>query len=244
MGASLSQNKATAPNDEESSNAASQSSNTVAKANQNTTEVSLPQNCEEILKHADSPVDRSSTKKLLEQLYAGIFLNQNRKKYWVEKESNRNCFILFARDLSITWAEDNRFWHWPLLKESSDECLPVAELLNVCWLEVNGAFEMANLSSGTMYEIVFVVMLKDPAYGWEVPVNLRLILPDGSRQEHKENLMEKQRGQWIEIPAGEFKSSAEKVGQMEFSLYDYEGGKWKRGLLIKGVSIRPKASVL
>lgn len=122
----------------------------------------------------------------------------------------------------------------------SDESLPVAELLNVCWLEVHGNFEIASLSPGKTYEVVFIVKLKDPAYGWEDPVNLRLTLPDGSRQEHKENLMEKPRGKWIEIPAGEFKSS-EKVGQIEFSLYEYEGGKWKKGLLIKGVGIRPKA---
>lgn len=86
-------------------------------------------------------------------------------------------------------------------------------------------------------------MLKDPAYGWEIPVNLRLTLPDGSKQEHKENLMEKPRGRWIEIPAGEIKSSTEKTGEMEFSLYEYEGGKWKKGLLIKGVKIQPKAWV-
>ncbi|KAL0352691.1 UNVERIFIED_CONTAM: protein PHLOEM PROTEIN 2-LIKE A1 [Sesamum angustifolium] len=236
MGAGLSQDKATEPNDEGSSNNTSQSSNSDAKPSQSATQVRLPHNCEDILKHADSPIDRSSTQKLLLQLYAG--------KYWVEKGSNRNCFILFARDLSITWADDDRFWHWPLLKESSDECLAVAELLNVCWLEVHGRFDIANLSPGTMYEIVFVLKLKDTAYGWEVPVNLRLTLPDGSRQEHKENLKEKPRGQWIEIPAGEFNTSDKKIGEIEFSLYEYEGGKWKRGLLIKGASIRPKASVL
>ncbi|KAL7089674.1 hypothetical protein ACP275_13G198600 [Erythranthe tilingii] len=241
MGASLSQDQASEPNYEESSNTISQSSNTDAKPNQSNTQVQLPQNCEDILKHADSPVDRSSAKKLLEQLHAGVFLNQKRKKYWVDQESNHNCFILFARDLSITWGEDDRFWHWPLLKESSDESLAVAELLDVCWLEVHGKFEIANLSPGATYEISFVVKLKDPAYGWENPVNLRLTLPDGSKQEHKENLMEKPRGKWIEITAGELKSSAEKAGEMEFSLYEYEGGKWKKGLLIKGVAIRPKA---
>lgn len=122
--------------------------------------------------------------------------------------------------------------------------MAIAELLNVCWLEVHGRFDIANLSPGTIYEIVFVVKLKDPAYGWEVPVNLRLTLPDGSRHEHKENLMEKPRGKWIEIAAGNFKASAEKAGDMEFSLYEYEGGEWKRGLLIKGVIIRPKALVM
>lgn len=48
-------------------------------------------------------------------LFVTLFLPQ---KYWIEKESNRNCFILFAQHLSITWGEDNRFWNWPLVKES------------------------------------------------------------------------------------------------------------------------------
>lgn len=85
-----------------------------------------------------------------------------------------------------------------------------------------------------------MVMLKDPSYGWEVPVNLRLITPDGTTQQHQENLMPKPRGQWIEIPAGEFRISPEKIEDIQFSLYEYNGGQWKRGLVIKGVAIRPK----
>lgn len=204
-------------------------------------ELKLPHNCEILLKDADLLVDKSSTQKLYDQLYAGVFLNQKRKKYWIENKSNANCFMLYARNLSITWSEDNRFWHWPYLKESCDVFVDVVELRNVCWLEVHGKFEASMLSPGVLYEFAFVVMLKDPAYGWEVPVNLRLTFPDGSKQEHKQNLMEKPRGQWIEIGVGEFMASQEKLGEIDFSLYEYEGGKWKKGLVIKGVAIRPKA---
>lgn len=118
--------------------------------------------------------------------------------------------------------------------------LVAAELLNVCWLEVHGKFNTINLTPLSLYQVVFVVMLKDPAYGWELPVNLRIIQADGSRQEHKVNMMEKPRGKWIEIPAGEFKTLPENNGDMEFSMYEYEGGMWKRGLVIKGVLIIPK----
>ncbi|KAK3037083.1 hypothetical protein RJ639_029925 [Escallonia herrerae] len=114
-------------------------------------------------------------------------------------------------------------------------------MLKVCWPEVHGRFETTNLSPGIVYEVLFVVMLKEPAYGWEVPVNLRLILPDGSTREHKENLMEKETGQWIEILAGKVTAIPDNVGDIQFSLYEYEGGIWKRGLLVKGVTIRPKA---
>lgn len=118
--------------------------------------------------------------------------------------------------------------------------IEVAQLKRVCWLEVLGKFDTRKLSPGILYEVSFVVMLKDPAQGWEVPVNVRLVLPGGKKQEHKENLMEKLRVRRIEIPVGEFVASAQDVGEMEFSMYEYEGGMWKQGLVIEGVAIKPK----
>ncbi|KAG2688077.1 hypothetical protein I3760_09G077300 [Carya illinoinensis] len=198
-----------------------------------------PHNYEVLLRDADSPVDRSSMDKLYDQLCSGLLLNQKRKKYWVDKNSN-NCFFLYARNLTITWIEDKRYWQWRSIQETRDEVIDVAELLNVCWLEVRGKFHTANLSPGTLYELAFVVKLKDPAYGWEVPVNVRLTLPDGNKQERKENLMKKPRGDWIEIPVGEFVTSPKNTGEIEFSIYEYEVGDWKRGLVVKGITIRPK----
>jgi hypothetical protein len=206
-----------------------------------TTAVKLPHNYEAIIKHADSPVDNSSAEKLYNQLRGGVFLNQKKKKYWVDGKSNKNCFMLFARDLTITWGADTRYWHWPYLQEASHVFVDVAELLRVCWLEMNGKFEMVNLSPETFYEVVFLVMLKDSSSGWEVPVNIKLILPDGTTQQYQEKFMAKPRGSWIEIPAGEFRTSSEKIGDIQFSLYETESGQWKSGLIIKGVIIRPKA---
>ncbi|KAF5729195.1 hypothetical protein HS088_TW21G01354 [Tripterygium wilfordii] len=143
-------------------------------------------------------------------------------------------------DLLITWAEEKHFWQWSYQKDSSDVFMDVAELLNVCWLEVHGRLDATKLSPGTLYEVAFVIMLKDPAYGWETPVNFRLILPNGMKKEHKENLMTKPRGQWLEIPVAEFRTSPESTGEMEISMYEYEGGVWKKGLVVKGALIRPK----
>ena len=117
----------------------------------------------------------------------------------------------------------------------------MAELLNVCWLEVNGKFDATKLPPGTLYEVAFVIMLKDPAYGWEVPVNVKLVLPDGTKQESKVNLMEKVRGQWIKIPVGEFRTPLKKQGEIEFSMWEVVGGIWKKGLVVKGVTIQPKS---
>lgn len=203
-------------------------------------EVKLPHNCEAILRDADSPVDRSSVDKLYDQLSTGVFLNQKRKKYWVEKKCYSNCFMLFAKDLSITWGGDARYWKWPSICESGDVTVDVAELLDVCWLEIYGKFNTKMLSPGILYEVVFVIKLKDPAYGWGVPVNVSLVLPNGYKQERKEKLQTKPREQWIEVPVGEFITSPENVGEIQFGMHEYDGGAWKRGLVIKGIAIRPK----
>lgn len=87
-------------------------------------------------------------------------------------------------------------------------------------------------------------MIKDPAYGWDVPMNIRLKKSDGSKQERKEILEAKPRGQWVEIPVGDFVvHDRENSGEIEFSMYECEGGMWKKGMFLKGLVIRPKASV-
>jgi len=116
----------------------------------------------------------------------------------------------------------------------------VAELLDVCWLEIYGKFNTKMLSPGILYEVVFVIKLKDPAYGWGVPVNVSLVLPNGYKQERKEKLQTKPREQWIEVPVGELITSPENVGEIQFGMHEYDGGEWKRGLVIKGIAIRPK----
>ncbi|CAN1282004.1 Protein PHLOEM PROTEIN 2-LIKE A1 [Linum perenne] len=205
---------------------------------QQITQVKLPHNWEAILRDADTPIDRSSPEKLYNQL--------SQAKYWVDKNSNSNCFTLFARDLLITWADDPRYWHWPCVAETRDVRVEAAEVLAVCWLEVHGNFDTAKLSPVTLYEVVYEIMLKDTAVGWEVPVNFRLTLPNGVKQEHKENMMTKPRMQWVEIPVGEFRTSSDKNngGMMEISMYEYEGGTWKKGIIVKGVTIRPKNSTI
>ncbi|KAL9276586.1 hypothetical protein ACSQ67_025844 [Phaseolus vulgaris] len=208
----------------------------------------IPHNYEHILKDADSSVGNSSSwGKLLDQLYAAVFLahktkasSMSFKKYWVEKKSNSNCFVLYARALSITWAENQNYWRWEQQKEESGTMIELARLKMVCWLEVHGKFDIGMVSPGILYQVSFIVMLKDSAEGWELPINVRLVLPGGRKQQHKENLMEKSRERWIEVPVGEFVASEKDVGEMEISLYEYEGGMWKTGLLIQGVAIKPK----
>ncbi|TVU21731.1 hypothetical protein EJB05_31388, partial [Eragrostis curvula] len=160
-------------------------------------------------------------------------------KYWVHEKTRGNCFMLFPRALYITWGEDPRYWSWHLLKETSDTEIEAVSLKNVCWLEIHGKLESSHLTPGVTYEVVFEVMLTKQAYGWTVPVNLRLKLPNGTVQERNENLQEKPRGQWLQLKVGEVKAEQGLKGEMEVSLFEY-GGQWKKGLFIKGIRITPK----
>ncbi|KAG6471041.1 hypothetical protein ZIOFF_072134 [Zingiber officinale] len=38
------------------------------------------------------------------------------KRHWVDDESKIHCFALLARDLSITWGDDQRYWQWTVSK--------------------------------------------------------------------------------------------------------------------------------
>lgn len=196
----------------------------------------VPHMYQAIIKLAGDPSDDS----LLEKIQtSGIFLNNKKQKYWVEEKTGCNCFMLFARGLLITWSENEQHWQWVPLKENSGVEIELASLLNVCWLEVHGRFETSYLTPGVVYEVVFVVIM-ELGYGWARPVNLRLKLPDGNVTQREECLLEMPKGQWVELKAGEFMAESSLVGEMEFSLYEYEGGQWKRGLVIKGAIIRPK----
>ncbi|KAM0867563.1 hypothetical protein ACQ4PT_041897 [Festuca glaucescens] len=175
-------------------------------------------------------------------MVCGLNMQRMVQKYWVDGRTRHNCFMLLPRGLHITWSEDPKYWTWQPLKEGSDaqaETESVA-LQNVCWLEVIGKLELSHLTPGVTYDVVFEVMLTDPAYGWSTPVNLRLKLPDGTMQQHKENLMTKTRGEWQQLKVGEVKPLKGQNGEAEVSMFEYEGGQWKRGLLIKGIKIVPK----
>lgn len=127
-----------------------------------------------------------------------------------------------------------------VLSLTSESEIEAVSLQNVCWLEIHGKLELSHLNPGVNYDVLFEVMLTEPSYGWTTPVNLRLKFPDGTVQEGKEKLQEKPRNQWLELKAGEVKPQPGQKGEMEISLFEYDGGQWKKGLLVKGIKIVPK----
>ncbi|XP_010536679.1 PREDICTED: uncharacterized protein LOC104811622 [Tarenaya hassleriana] len=152
-----------------------------------------------------------------------------------------NCLMIYAGDLSITWSNQEEYWTWCCLPNTTNGTqVEVAKLVEVCWLDISGKFDTKDLTHGTRYEVVFVVGLEDLAYGWDPPVNVTLALPTGQYFERKVSLEEQMRNRWLYISAGEFEASPEMAGEMRFSMHEHNStGTWKKGLLVKGVAIRP-----
>ncbi|XVF56732.1 hypothetical protein PTKIN_Ptkin06aG0143900 [Pterospermum kingtungense] len=171
-----------------------------------------------------------------------VFPEPKRKKTWDDASSGHKCFVLYARSLHICWS-DHEYWSWDSFKEASDEIIEVARLRTVCWLDLSGKLKISDLSPGTVYEVAFVVMLTKGASGWELPIKLNLSLPGGKVQERQVSLLQKPRGQWMELSLCHFCTTGEngetkEAEQVCFRLYEI-GGHWKNGLVIKGAILRP-----
>ncbi|XP_050261926.1 uncharacterized protein PHLOEM PROTEIN 2-LIKE A4-like isoform X1 [Quercus robur] len=198
-----------------------------------------PLNFLAILNDANITIHASSPVELCDQLYKGVFIEPKTLMYYVDKMLNKNCFIVFARKLHITWIENSSYWKWTKEEDICDEYsedIEVAVLLGVCWLEIKGEIPTIDLSPWTVYEVVFVVKMLNM---WNYSATLTLILPHSKKVIHDENLREKPVGKWFEIQVGEFKMSPENVGEISFQLGEFSSN-WKRGLVLKCAIIRPK----
>ncbi|KAI3845476.1 hypothetical protein MKX03_023411 [Papaver bracteatum] len=176
---------------------------------------SLPYKYEYIIHDAEIIPNKSE---LRNHLRSGIFLNQG-------KHASYNCFMLFPRDLNIAWDENKKDY---------------------------GKFDTSILNPGVKYEVVFLVMFKNCAYGWEEPVNLKLV-HSGSETQLRKEYLDARKLQWMEVQVGEFETPPQPADEryVRFSLFDFKSqvsrfsyesqeSHWRRGLLIKGVIIRPK----
>ncbi|XP_056162848.1 protein PHLOEM PROTEIN 2-LIKE A1-like [Syzygium oleosum] len=198
-----------------------------------------PHNYVAIVKDSDVPIETSSLDMLCDQLFDGVVLQQGQRKYWVDRHLNKNCFMVFARELAITWADSDQYWGWTTVKESGNVDVEVAELRSVCLLEISGKFRTIMLSPKTLYEVSLVASMTESSQGWGVPVNINLTLPDASKLESMESLQDMPRRKWKNILMGEFMTSCENIGEITFRISECSAN-WKRGLVVKGVAFRPK----
>ncbi|KAM1095890.1 hypothetical protein FF1_010730 [Malus domestica] len=114
-----------------------------------------------------APSSASKTKK---ELYLAlcdnpVLIEQGKLSFSLDKWSGKKCYMIAARALSIVWANTPQYWKWISIPDSRFE--EVAELVDVCWLEIHGRIETRMLSPSTLYKAYLVFKTTAQAYGFE-----------------------------------------------------------------------------
>ncbi|XP_047159429.1 F-box protein PP2-B10-like [Vigna umbellata] len=178
-----------------------------------------------------------------------VIIDEGKKSFQLEKKSGKKCYMLAARALSIVWGGTEQYWNWTT---DPDSRFPeVAELRDVCWLEIRGVFNTLTLSPDTQYAAYFVFKMINPS-GFrnrrvEVSVDFngddtKNVCLDGSSDGTRVAGLQRpslRSDGWLEIEMGDFFN----VGledEVQMSVKEVKGGNWKSGLFVEGIEVRPK----
>ncbi|CAA0815603.1 F-box protein PP2-B15 [Striga hermonthica] len=226
-----------------------------------TWETFLPPGYREILLRSVIPVPFSSKKDLFRLLSsAPVLLDEGKMTFAIDKSTNKKCYMLSARELSIAWSSNEMCWSWKHLLNSRFS--EAAELIMVCWLEIHGKINTTMLSPKTTYGVYIVIQLTNRAFGLDkLPVEVSLELDNYKtkntiylkREEHnedvvglepqvvKENVAVRERGDtWFEVELGEFYNADDRNKEVRVWLRETKGVHLKGGLVVEGIEVRPK----
>ncbi|KAG6536227.1 putative F-box protein PP2-B12 [Zingiber officinale] len=216
----------------------------------------LPADTPALLSRALHPVDYSSKRDLFFRLSDSILIDGGKMSMWLERSSGAKCYALSARALSIVWGDTPRYWRWITSQDS--RFAEVAELVNVCWLEIHGHIQSKMLTPRTTYAAYLIFKLADWSRGLNhptqeasvtlglrssataVPLQPRSDDVRGRFNRIRFGLLPARDDGWMEVAMGEFYNEEGEDGEVVMSFMDIKGGHWKRGLIVQGIEIRPK----
>ncbi|KAF5765480.1 putative phloem protein [Helianthus annuus] len=205
----------------------------------------LPPDYREIIARAVSPVVFESKKQLyISSLIMGLKL---------DRESGRKRYMLGARDLSIAWGNDARYWEWGHVPES--RFAEVGILRNVWWLDIQGRIASAMLSPKTTYVVYLVYRITRDSWGLSAAgksivcfCGVRNEVPNVYLEQSAQTLLEFTLGQahtaamrkdgWMEIELGEFYCDNGDEGEVEMVFQEHHRNKG--GLIVEGIELRPR----
>ncbi|KAK7376338.1 hypothetical protein VNO78_34804 [Psophocarpus tetragonolobus] len=218
-------------------------------------ETFLPSDIHSIISQSPSPLHFSSKKALFLALsHRPILIDQGKKTFQLDTKTGNKCYMLSARALTVVWADTPHYWNWTTHPHSRFP--EVAELRDVCWLEIRGVLNCLALSPNTQYAAYLVFKLID-ARGFENrPVELSVNIFGGKGSTKNVCLCPNVEGLrasrvqglptpnvrsdgWWEIEMGEF-FNAGLEDEVQMSVMEIKGGNWKRGLFVEGIEVRPQ----
>ncbi|KAK3416080.1 hypothetical protein EUGRSUZ_H01647 [Eucalyptus grandis] len=146
----------------------------------------------------------------------------------LDRHSGKKCIMLSARALSIIWGDTPIYWSWTCMPIS--RFAEVAELIDVCWLEIRGRISSCMLLPGTHYAAYLVFKITPRSYGFELlPVEVGVGFAGDDAGKHERS-----------IELGEFLTKEGQDGEVEMRVMETKRGNWKAGLVVEGIEIRPK----
>ncbi|MCO5583086.1 hypothetical protein L7F22_036993 [Adiantum nelumboides] len=207
-----------------------------------------------------------SKKALYQRLCRPISLAGGLQKFWLDRRTGKECYIMSARALSVIWGSTPQYWGWP-------RCLgawfpEVACLHSVCWFEITGKFR--ELLRPGSYTVSFRMQIHSASSWRWSPVKLSLrnvtyahesvesqrffqgqffissLAPFFTPPRSKESeLSHYSTHEWIECDVGEFtvEENEDRPIEVEFAMRETEVLNWKDGFLLDGVFIRPNCVV-
>lgn len=237
----------------------------------------LPSDYKEIIARSDDSIGGSLTNSFnslsKKQLYlrladSPILIDGGTKSFSLDKSNGKKCFMLAARSLYIVWVNDERYWRWTSMQESSFQ--EVAELIIVWWLEIRGKIKTSMLSPNTTYAAYFIFKMADDFSGFGFPtVNVSVgitgedtdkrLVSLGTQESHsrRRGLLQArqqssrprigderpvQRGDhWFEVKLGQFYILGDEDVDVEMALMEVDNFNGKSGLIVQGIEIRPEA---
>ncbi|XP_020591119.1 F-box protein PP2-B10-like isoform X2 [Phalaenopsis equestris] len=127
----------------------------------------LPSDYADILARAVDRVEFDSMKNLYFRLSDPVLIDGGKMGFYVDRETGIKCFVLPARELGIAWGETPEYWTW--IHHPESRFSEVAELTNVCWLEIRGRINSRMLSKQSKYSAYLVFKLSNSAWGFRYP---------------------------------------------------------------------------
>ncbi|CAN6446342.1 unnamed protein product [Victoria cruziana] len=150
--------------------------------------------------------------------------------------------IVSPQSVWICWGENPSYWKVsPTPKSRFSQ---KAELLEVCWLQIQATVDTGVLDKDTTYSLLYFFKHKEQVKGLHSEAEVSLSQKDGkticSRKVRlnpgSADLIRWEDEQWLALEMGRFKPS-EVSREISANLLD-TSGQWKSGLVFGGVEIR------
>ncbi|KAK1384768.1 hypothetical protein POM88_022503 [Heracleum sosnowskyi] len=102
------------------------------------------------------------------------------------------------------------------------QLVDVANLVKVCWLQIDGKYEVEKLTKGVHYEVMFVIKLLDNL-NIKKPVTFSLTPPGECTQVCPKKLMKMPKNQIIGITIGDFQArEVSGCSEIKFSMVNVD----------------------